>query len=211
MRRIAPRPPPPETVVPTSSEQEKCGGDNSVNDKEIKRRKKRSASRVFYSLEDKAKILLLIENGWKTCDIQRIVGAPESTIRNFRKNKGLLKKSVQSAKEQLASGGSTASTPVLVNKVSDRQRLISETEQLLLPWALDYLKEKGTLENSIVRKQALLFFEALSFNRGVNVSPPFTASGSWLARFKKRFGLEEEKGHSVRNKGKKPPATPTER
>lgn len=211
MRRIAPRPPPPETVVPTSSEQEKCGGDNSVNDKEIKRRKKRSASRVFYSLEDKAKILLLIENGWKTCDIQRIVGAPESTIRNFRKNKGLLKKSVQSAKEQLASGGSTASTPVLVNKVSDRQRLISETEQLLLPWALDYLKEKGTLENSIVRKQALLFFEALSFNRGVNVSPPFTASGSWLARFKKRFGLEEEKGHTVRNKGKKPPATPTKR
>ncbi|MPC91886.1 hypothetical protein E2C01_086948 [Portunus trituberculatus] len=50
-----------------------------------------------YSMADKEKILNMIEAGARTCDIVKILGVPESTVRNIQKAKREVKKNIESA------------------------------------------------------------------------------------------------------------------
>ncbi|XP_050730733.1 uncharacterized protein LOC127005682 [Eriocheir sinensis] len=196
-------------MASTSSGWKQGGGDDPANHIRIKRKKKRSVVRGSYSLEDKAKILMLIERGWKNCEIQKATGVPESTLRSIKKRKEDLKKSIELAKKYYSDNSSASTT--LMNELTDRRRLISTTEHMLVTWAQKRLKEKGTLDSCMLRNQALLFFHSLSKRHGIKVSPPFNASYGWLARFKKRIGMGEGLGHSVGTKPEQPPATPTHR
>ena len=55
-----------------------------------------------YSVQDKAKVIELIEKGTKTCDIVRMTGIPESTIRSIKKKKEEIKVCVSTAKNDIA-------------------------------------------------------------------------------------------------------------
>lgn len=59
---------------------------------------RRFGGRTSYSLEEKEKLVLMMELGWKNCDIRRATGVPESTIRTFRKTKDELKKYIIKAR-----------------------------------------------------------------------------------------------------------------
>lgn len=192
-------------MASTSSGWEQGGGDDPAHPLRIKAKRKRRVVRGSYSLEDKAKILMLIERGWKNCEIQKATGVPESTLRSIKKRKDDLKISLELARKYY-SDNSNASN-MLMNELTDRRRLISTTEYMLLSWAQNRLKEKGTLDTCMLRNQALHYFYGLSQKHGINVSPPFNASYGWLARFKKRFGIVENVGHSVGTQSEQPPTT----
>ena len=51
----------------------------------IKRDYRKGKVNNKYSVTDKKKIVELIDAGWKTCDICRLMDIPESSVRNVRK------------------------------------------------------------------------------------------------------------------------------
>ena len=74
----------------------KSPGDKKKRRCEYRKGKKHSK----YSVQDKAKVIELIEKGTKTCDIVRMTGIPESTIRSIRKEE--IKVCVSTAKNDIA-------------------------------------------------------------------------------------------------------------
>ena len=79
--------------------------DNSVtSDGEGKKKKKcchyrKGKKHSKYSMQDKARVIAMIESGTKTCEIVRKTGIPESTIRSIKQKKEDIKVCVNTAKK----------------------------------------------------------------------------------------------------------------
>ena len=67
-----------------------------------------------YTMEDKARVIELIEKGHKNCKIVKMTGLPESTVRNFKRQKSKIKASLGAAKKKFC-GNANASKRVLTN------------------------------------------------------------------------------------------------
>ena len=72
-------------------------------------KKKKEKKQARYRLEDKSKVIELIEKGKKTCDIVRMTGISENTIRRIEKKKD--------------EGESDGDTQILVNEDVDSSYL----------------------------------------------------------------------------------------
>ena len=88
----------------------KSPGDKKKKKCEYRKGKKHSK----YSVQDKTKVIELIESGTKTCDIVKMTGIPESTIRSIKKMKEEIKRDHSSAGRhwttQRRRAGSSSST-----------------------------------------------------------------------------------------------------
>ncbi|KAK3858664.1 hypothetical protein Pcinc_035170 [Petrolisthes cinctipes] len=141
-----------------------------------------------YSLQDKTKVIELIEKGLKNAEIVRQTGFPEGTVRNFKKQKEAIKASLKVA-SKLFTGNVQASQRLLTN-YSSTNRLIAVMEFYLKRWIEGRFKSKGSINGPQIRNQALLLYNAICKKKNIKYAPPFSASVGWFAKFKKRFSIK---------------------
>ncbi|KAK3894001.1 hypothetical protein Pcinc_002209 [Petrolisthes cinctipes] len=141
-----------------------------------------------YSLQDKAKVIELIEKGLKNAEIVRQTGFPEGTVRNFKRQKEEIKASLKVA-SKLFTGNVQASQRLLTN-YSSTNRLIAVMEFHLERWIEGRFKSKGSINGPQIRNQALLLYNAICKKKKIEYAPPFSASVGWFAKFKKRFSIK---------------------
>lgn len=150
------------------------------------KKKRRKYRKVRYTVEEKEKVVDLMDRGWRNCDIQRALGIPESTLRAFRKRKEELKKDIQPRRNIYHADTSPSNT--LENEFIGKPLLIPTTEHLLVSWAHKRLMERGTVDDKTLRDKALRLFRDLCRENAVIDPPAFTASSRWLAQFKEHYG-----------------------
>ncbi|KAK3895414.1 hypothetical protein Pcinc_000866 [Petrolisthes cinctipes] len=112
-----------------------------------------------YSLQDKAKVIELIEKVLKNAEIVRQTGFPEGTVRNFKRQKEEIKASLKVA-SKLFTGNVQASQRLLTN-YSSTNRLIAVMEFHLERWIEGRFKSKGSINGPQIRNQALLLYNAI--------------------------------------------------
>ncbi|KAK3870846.1 hypothetical protein Pcinc_023958 [Petrolisthes cinctipes] len=79
-----------------------------------------------YNTEDKTKIMKLLDDGLKICEIHRLTGFPQSTIWTMKGKKEDIKKSLSLAKKYFAANPSSQRR--LTCTYSESNRLIAMTE-----------------------------------------------------------------------------------
>lgn len=130
------------------------------------------------SLENKLKVLDLLDKGDSAVSVGKVFCVNESTIRNIKKTAATIRSSA-------ARGSSTS------NKVSARVRdeAIEKMEKGLSIWIEDQTQRKVPLSLQLIQAKALKLFESFK----TADSPSFTASRGWFAKFKKRQSLHNIK------------------
>ena len=91
--------------------------------------KRQSHKNRAYSVQDKEKIVAMIESGARNIDIVRKLNCPESTVRNIKRNLEETKKSIALAKKYYGSDGNAKRA---MNDKGDRNRLLVITEHFLV-------------------------------------------------------------------------------
>ena len=77
---------PSATMASVSGNSGSGGSAGGMPKKPDKREYRKGQKLKKYTLDDKQKVIDLIEQGYKTCDIVKLLNVPESTIRNIRKS-----------------------------------------------------------------------------------------------------------------------------
>ena len=141
-----------------------------------------------YTLAEKEKIVEMIEDGYRTCEIVRVLRVPESSVRNIRRAKTDVKKNIASIKKytcNLKNEKRQEVKPRAVRERSERNHMLLITEHYLVQWLSRRLKEKCSVDGVQIRNTALSYAE-ICRKKGLKDPPPFTASKGWLQKFKKR-------------------------
>ena len=111
-----------------------------------------------YSLQDKARVIELLEKDTKTCEIVRLTGIPESTVRNIRKKKGAIKVSLNTAKKYFS--GNVSATHRVVRVASQRNQLLAMTEFYLDKWIQRRVKQQAGINGPQIKEHARLLYAA---------------------------------------------------
>ena len=144
--------------------------------------RRRRSPKKKYIIEEKKKIMKMIKDGIKTVHICRAMNVPESTVRSMKRQQATLPATL----DIYAKYGDNNKRMM----TSERSRLLSIVEHYLVKWITRRDKDGVSLSGPQIRKQAMVFYNALVEKKKVSNPPSFTASIGWLTDFKKRCGVK---------------------
>lgn len=141
-----------------------------------------------YTVDDKAKVIDLLEKGVALKDIVELTGIPESTIRGFKKRKKEIKERVNTAKEIFT--GNEADTRRLMFTTYARNHLLAAMEVFLHKWIQRRTERQKWTNSTKIKQQARMLYDALAKKKNIAQPKPFHASDGWFKNFKDRFNLQ---------------------
>ena len=128
-------------------------------------------SRKSITLDIKLDVIKRKEKGQKNCDIVRVLGLPESTVRTIWSKRA----------DILACAKAYGSSDFDSWKTSDQIQLV-KTERYLALWVDRREREGADLDKKAIIDKAKLFYRAVCKRDGVSPAG-FKASSGWLYRF----------------------------
>lgn len=134
---------------------------------------KRVFKRKSISLHDKISMLDMFKNGKRTCEVAKLFGLNESTVRTIRQNEDKIR--------TLAATGATT--------FRRRSAIMDKMEQELLAWIEDNIQKEIQFDSIIVKQKALEIFNCLKGMESFSENLEFVASKTWFDNFRKRFSL----------------------
>ncbi|XP_059511090.1 TP53-regulated inhibitor of apoptosis 1 isoform X1 [Stegostoma tigrinum] len=139
--------------------------------------------RKAITLEEKLDVIKRFERNERTCDIVRVTGIKESTLRTIRDNAEKIKASY------------IAGTSLSASKsMRSRTKELEEMERLLSVWIEDQMKKQSGTTFLSIKEKALSIYEDLT-KKAENPAdvPAFSASSGWFAGFKNRYAFHNIK------------------
>ena len=112
-----------------------------------------------WSVDEKKKIIKMIEDGARTCEIVKVMGVPESSVRNIRKKKDEIKASLKVTEKYFSGGAGAAKRTMHDTSVKNRNLVI--TEHYLMKYICRRLKEGVSVDGPEIRVQAMKIYKAL--------------------------------------------------
>ena len=133
------------------------------------------------TLDQKIKILELLDSGKSNVEVGRMFGKNESSIRTIKSQAAAIRSSVRVAPQ-------TSKTVQMV-----RDSVLIKTERALNLWVEDMIRKHVPLDGNIMREKAKSLYEHYVQEVPVGERKEFKASKGWLYSFVQRFNLKNLK------------------
>ena len=133
------------------------------------------------TLDQKIKILDLLDSGKSNVEVGRMYGKNESSIRTIKSQAAAIRSSVRVAPQ-------TSKTVQMV-----RDSVLIKTERALNLWVEDMIRKHVPLDGNIMREKAKSLYEHYVQEVPVGERKEFKASKGWLYSFVQRFNLKNLK------------------
>lgn len=127
-------------------------------------------AKKYLTLTEKLEVIKMRDRGMKFCEIGKIIGINESSVRTIFKRKDAIVTQANSENEIL------------------KNRIIEKMEKRLISWIIVRVKKGCPPEQSIVRKQARSLFHEIKAENETEKEMNWKFSGfySWFENFKER-------------------------
>ncbi|XP_040194034.1 tigger transposable element-derived protein 1-like [Rana temporaria] len=134
------------------------------------------------TLDMKAKMIKLYDEGVTQAEIGRRLGYTRTTVNTVIKNREKLLAEIKSA------------TPVNTTTIRKRDSIVADMERLLILWIENQTTRHVPVNQAIIQTKALSLFNDLKAKKGETAKDAeFSASRGWFDRFKKRSNLHNIK------------------